>query len=56
MSMSERLDVLPWPTKSTELKIIEYKWVRLFRRVYYGFRQFKAVENLKEFITFQCEK
>ena len=53
---SEGLDVLPWPAKSPDLNIVEDIRGWLLRRVYYGFRKFENVDDLKECITFEWEK
>ncbi len=45
-----------WPPKSPDLNIIENVWGMLAREVYYGYRQFECVEDLKEAITYAWEK
>ena len=50
------IDVLPWPTKSSDLNIIENVWGWLAMEVYSGFRQFENMDDLKEAIVFAWEK
>lgn len=53
---SAALDVLPWAPKSPDLNIIENIWGILVKRVYYGYRQFETVDDLKEALLHEWDK
>ena len=53
---NEGLDVLPWAPKSPDLNIIENIWGILVYRVYYGYRQFETLDDLKEALLYEWDK
>ncbi|CAF4065335.1 unnamed protein product, partial [Rotaria magnacalcarata] len=44
---SQKINVLPWPSLSPDLNLVENLWGTLARKVYAGGKQFRTKEQLK---------
>ena len=44
---AENMEVLPWPSRSPDLNIIENMWGALVRRVYGNCKQYSSIPELK---------